>query len=165
MVFYDKVEELKHWGNEYVLRFEMRVMGSELKRMRKESRKQTAASLCNSDFYRTLCCNSWNWYRSIQKKGDNSLSCLFEELRSLKDFEDRCICYVNRHFDLRGQLKRQFQNRKFETENDYQKHYRMQKRIRMALHRSEEFTSLQPLEKELDDKLQQIFERSLLAAT
>lgn len=164
MVFYDKVEELKHWGNEYVLRFETRVMGRELKRMWKESRKLTATALCNPDFYRTLCCNSWDWYRSIQKKGDNPLSCLFEELRNPKDIEDRCICYANRHFDLRGQLKRQFQNRKFETGNDYQKHYRMQKRIRTALHRSEEFTSLQPLEKELDDKLQQIFERSLLAA-
>ena len=67
IVFYDKVEELKHWGNEYVFRFETRVMGSELKRMRKESRKQTAAALCNSDFYRTLCCNSTGIVRSKRK--------------------------------------------------------------------------------------------------
>lgn len=162
LVFYDKVEEIKHWGSEYVLRFETRVMGHELKRVWQENRTPTAAALCNPDFYRALCCNSWDWYRSIQKKGDNPLSCLFEELHSSKDIEDRCICYANRYFDLRGQLKRQFQNRTLETDDDYQKHYRLQKRIRMALHRSAEFTSLQPLEKELDDKLQQVFEGSLL---
>ena len=161
LVFYDKVAEMKHWGNEYVLRFETRVTGYELKRIWNEQWRLTASALYDSYFYYMLCRNSRDWYCSIQKKGDNPLDCLFEDIYSSKDIEDRCICYASRHLDLQKRLKRQFQNRAKKKSGDAQKHYRMQERIRKALSRSWEFTSLQPLEWELDYKLHRIFEQSL----
>lgn len=166
MVFYDKVKEVVMrnplfsggWGFENVIRYEVRLVRAGVRSLLKSEPNPTGASLCNPTFYQALYANAADLYASIVKINSSPLSFLFEDVGNATDFLDRCVCYANRHIDLEGELKRRFRNREQASPNDVAKHYRLRRRIKKALARAGEFCHTQQLEKELDQKIRQVFQ-------
>lgn len=173
MLFYNKIKEevMRNplfsggWGFENVIRYEVRLVRAGVRSLLKSEPNPTGAALYNPTFYQALCANAADLYASIVKINSSPLSFLFEDVGNATDFLDRCVCYANRHIDLEGELKRRFRNREQASPNDVAKHYQLRRRIKKALARAGEFCHTQQLEKELDQKIRQVFQAPALSVT